>query len=208
MRFKHIIWDYDGTLFDSYPVMASAFSDLLRERGIDEPVNTVVSLMKVSMGHARQYYKDKYRLDDAFFDRFKVLAADAECKNTKLFDGAWELCHAVCEHGGHNYLLTHRGGSAVHFIEKAGLSVCFTELVTSENGFQRKPSPDGIIYLLQKHGISHDEALMIGDRDLDILAAINAGIHSCYFTEGNGPCDIAEFNIDRFSELYEILGIG
>jgi len=48
---------------------------------------------------------------------------------------------------------------------------------------------------------------MIGDRDLDILAARNAGIHSCYYADGGKPSAIAEYSVSSHGELYKILGI-
>ena len=33
MRYRHIIWDFDGTLFDTYPVMARAFTETMNEAG-------------------------------------------------------------------------------------------------------------------------------------------------------------------------------
>ena len=207
MRFNHIIWDYDGTLFNSYPVMATAFNAALIERDIDisEPLNTIISFMKVSMGDTEKHYTQKYHLDDAFFERFEIMSKNAEIENTKPFDGVVELCDFICKCGGKNYLLTHRSESAIYFMEKYGLMTNFTELITSKQNFPRKPSPEAILYLMDKYEFSHDKAIMIGDRDLDILSAKNAGIHTCYFTSGNKASDIAEHNINHFSELYKIL---
>jgi HAD superfamily hydrolase (TIGR01549 family) len=207
MKFKHIIWDYDGTLFDSYPVMAAAFSHALEEYGFAEPADIIMAFMKVSMGHAIRHYTEKYKLNNNFLERFKALNINAEHENTKSFDGVAELCHAVCESGGENYLFTHRGESAFYYIEKYGLTGCFTEFICSKQNFPRKPSPDAILYLLEKYKLSSDAALMVGDRDLDILSAKNAGIYACYFANGSEPSGIADFNINYFSELYKILGI-
>ena len=49
MRFARIIWDYDGTLFNTYPVMAAALCDRLRTHDIIESVDNVIALMKVSI---------------------------------------------------------------------------------------------------------------------------------------------------------------
>ena len=208
MRFKHLIWDYDGTLFDSYPIMANAFEDTLKEYGIIEPANAIMSFLKVSMGDTEKHYGEKYQLDDAFWERFAVLKKNAEMENTKPFDGVIELCNAVCEHGGKNYLLTHRGESAIYFMGKYRLLTKFTELITSEQNFPRKPSPEAILYLMNKYEFSRDDAIIIGDRDIDILSGNNAGIHTCYFTNQDDKSNIGEFNINCFSALYKILDVG
>jgi HAD superfamily hydrolase (TIGR01549 family) len=187
--------------------MSAAFHDTLKEYGIIEPVNTIMSFMKLSMGDTIRHYKEKYQLGDAFFERYKILNTNAENENTKPFDGVVELCNAICKNGGKNYLFTHRGGSAAYYLEKYELLTNFTELITSKQNFPRKPSPEAILYLINKYRFSNDEALMIGDRDLDILSAKNAGIHTCYFTNGGRLSDTAEYNINSFLELYRILDI-
>lgn len=70
-------------------------------------------------------------------------------------------------------------------MEIYGLYGYFSDFITSQQGFERKPSPDAINYLINKYDMIHSETIMIGDRDLDLLAAKNAGISACYFTDEN-----------------------
>ena len=207
MRFKHIIWDYDGTLFDTYPAMAEAFRDALLERGISEPADEIMSLMKISMREARAHYTGRHSLDDTFFERFEELRGCIEIEKARPFDGVVDLCNAVCKQGGKNYLFTHRGKSAVKFMEQYGLLVSFTELITEERNFANKPSPEAVLHLMFTHGFSGDEAIMVGDRDIDVLSAQNAGIHSCYFSSHSEKSSIAEYSAESVAELLGIFGI-
>jgi len=210
MKFKHIIWDYDGTLFDSYPVVAAAFNETLEKYGIVEDVSDIYSHMKTTLAYANEYYKEKYNLDDAFFEQYINLRTIYDFEKTKPFVGATELCEAICRYGGKNYLYTHRNDSAIEAMEKYGMAKYFTEIITSQQKFTPKPSPDAILYLLEKYKFSCDGAIMIGDRDIDILSGKNAGIYACYLSDGNGECtvaDYADYSVNSFSELYEILGI-
>ena len=54
-------------------------------------------------------------------------------------------------------------------LDKAEIASYFTEVVTSENGFARKPSPDSFLYLINKYDIKH--GLVIGDRQIDIAVS-------------------------------------
>ena len=188
--------------------MAAAFSAVLREYGIAEPANTIQSLMKVSAGYAKQYYKKLYSLEDSFFDRYKTVKRSHEIDRAKPFDGVAEICRRICGHGGSNYLFTHRGESAQYFIDRFGLAQYFIELVTSKYNFERKPSPEGILYLAAKYGFQRDKALMVGDRDLDILSAKSAGISGCYITDGKVPLEAADICVDRPADLFRVLGLG
>jgi len=207
MRFKHIIWDYDGTLFDSYPVVVDAFNETLAKYGIIEDVNEIYSHMKITLSHANEHYKKKYKLDDAFFEQYKNLRTFSDREKTKPFSGATELCQAIYKSGGKNYLYTHRNDTAVESIEKYGMANYFTEFITSRQNFAPKPNPNAILYLLGKYNISRDKAIMIGDRDMDILSGKNAGIYACYLSDGNEICEAADYNASNFSELFEILEV-
>ena len=55
--YKHIIWDFDGTLFDTYPVMGSIFKRMLEEEGIEESLDGILKYMKLSMSYALHHYK-------------------------------------------------------------------------------------------------------------------------------------------------------
>jgi len=68
--------------------------------------------------------------------------------------------------------------------------------------FPLKPDPTALKFLCEKFAIDVDEALMIGDRDIDIEVGHNAGIKGVLFDpEGF----YAEFPTDyRVSNLLEI----
>ena len=49
-----------------------------------------------------------------------------------------------------------------------GLDVYFTEILTSQSGFDRKPSPEAATYLISKYHLKPERTFYIGDRTLDI----------------------------------------
>ena len=76
--------------------------------------------------------------------------------------------------GGRNFLVSHRNHLVLEILDKAEIASYFTEVVTSENGFARKPRPDSFLYLINKYDIKH--GLVIGDRQIDIEAGKAAGL--------------------------------
>jgi phosphoglycolate phosphatase-like HAD superfamily hydrolase len=46
----NILWDFDGTLFDTYPAYTNMLADVLGERDIYKQ-------LKISYSHALQHYK-------------------------------------------------------------------------------------------------------------------------------------------------------
>ena len=203
--YKHVIWDFDGTLFDTYPVMAKTFKEGLKREGIEEPLNEIVKQMKVSMSSAFKYYEKKYQIDKEFVTKYQSRRKEAEFELSKPFEGITEICKYIHSSDRKNYLYTHRGDSSIKLLERYDLNVYFSDFITSRQGFERKPSPNAINYLINKYNIIHSEAIMIGDRDLDLLSAKNAGISACYFTNGYEKNSNSDYIINNFQQLYSIV---
>lgn len=203
--YEHVFWDFDGTLFDTYPTMASAFYHTLKVYGVNEPLSKIMECMKVSMSHAIQIYKDKYNVDENFLERYNKFRKQEEQDNCKPFPYIEDICKCVCLNGGKNYLYTHRGQTAIDFLKAYQLYDYFCDFITSEHGFARKPSPDALEFLIEKHHINKDKAIMIGDRELDVLSGKNAGIDACLFTENEQGKTVADYLITDFSKLNSIL---
>jgi HAD superfamily hydrolase (TIGR01509 family) len=202
----HMIWDFDGTLFDTYEAMGKALQQTFQENGIHEPLEEIIRCMKISISEALKYYKEKYRIDDAFIQSYQATRREMELEHSKPYPGVLELLRYGKETGRCNYLLTHRGETSIAFLQRYSVFDCFTECITSRNNFERKPSPAGILYLMDKYRIRPEEAIMIGDRELDILSGKNTGIDACFFDESGLSCKAADYNIRSMKELYEIIG--
>jgi len=74
---------------------------------------------------------------------------------------------------------------------------------------EKKPSPQPILYFLDKFNISPDQALIVGDGQNDILAGKSAGILTCAVTYGfRSETEIAslepDYMISKFSELLSL----
>jgi len=203
--YKHIIWDFDGTLFDTYPVMGRLFKELLAEEGIEEPLDEILKHMKVSMTFAIQYYEEKYHITQKLIDQYHQRRKEREFNLSKPYPGIEEICRFIYESGRRNYLYTHRGSSSIALLKEHGLHDYFSDFITSKQGFARKPSPEAIHYLIDQHNMVHSEAIMIGDRDIDILSAKNASIDACFFTEGGEKSELADYTIHRFDQLSTII---
>ncbi|PFA62792.1 phosphoglycolate phosphatase [Bacillus sp. AFS015802] len=203
--YKHIIWDFDGTLFDTYPVMAETFKETLEKNGIEEPLEKIMKQMKVSMTHTFNYYGEKYGIGQEFIAAYDSRRKEVEFDLSKPFEGMVELCKYIHETGRRNYLYTHRGESSMKMLEDFGMTGYFSDFITSEHGFERKPSPDAIQHLIRTHHIDHSEAIMIGDRNLDLESGKNAGISSCYFTDVLVENPHADYVVTSVEDLYKII---
>ena len=150
MNYQDYIWDLGGTLLDNYETSTAAFVQTLKEYGLQA-------------GH-----DEVYKANEA-----------EELTHPVLFDGAADLLRRIVAKGGRNFLVSHRDNQVLEILEKTAIASAFTEVVTSANGFPRKPSPDSMIYLKDKYPIS--SGLVLGDRPLDIEAGQAAGFDTYLF---------------------------
>ncbi|MBQ4051142.1 MAG: HAD-IA family hydrolase [Oscillospiraceae bacterium] len=187
---KHFIWDFDGTLFNSYPTIVEAFRRALEEYGHTTDKEDIFSRMIITIPSACAYYQEKFGLPDEAIDRFRALQRELEPEYLIPMEGAAELCEEIVRRGGKNYIYTHRGTTAHDHMHRWDMDAFFTEYVTNaDTAFDRKPSPASILYLMEKYGMDPKETVMIGDRPLDVQSGKNAGVFGCFFDSGNTGTD-------------------
>ncbi|HHT53546.1 MAG TPA: HAD-IA family hydrolase [Clostridiales bacterium] len=201
--YDYLIYDFDGTISDTYPVFTKALLELLGRRGREADYSTTYSKLKVSVGHALRYYG----LSDCnteYHSIWKELALAEQ----QAFPEAPEILRFAIALGKKNYLYTHSGSIVYKLLEKMGIHDCFDFVLESTTyKFPRKPAPDALNFLVKTCGIDRRRALMIGDRDIDIEAAQAAGIAGCLFDPGGYYPDCkAEHYIKSLLDLKAITG--
>jgi len=77
----------------------------------------------------------------------------------------------------------------------------FSDILTKEDPFPRKPDPAAIEAIIRRHDLDRAATLLIGDRDLDIRAGRAAGIRICFFGTGDHTVP-ADVEIAAYAELH------
>jgi HAD superfamily hydrolase (TIGR01509 family) len=205
--FRYIIWDFDGTLYDTYPEISGVMAGALGGFGIVERREDILANLHVSLSHSLKYYSEKHHIPlDALSQRFFVLEEDMDVSSCLPFEGAIETVEKVRENGGSNFIFTNRGKSTFRFLDRWNHRYLFDEIITRESGFDRKPSPDAINHIVCRYSLEKDRVIMVGDRDVDLNAAINAGIRCCYFDSHGIPSKARpDYSVRSFRELGAIL---
>lgn len=179
---KNFIWDFDGTLFDTYTHTVSILHELMREVGKPCDYDTLFAKSRRSLGEARLYCQ----ATDEEWTEFYRREGNIETEPIALpYKGAENVLKKVIENGGKNYIYTHRDAVTFKYLKKHKWMEYFEGFVTNEHNFPHKPAPDALLYMIKRYNMNLDETVMIGDREIDVLSGKNAGIHACLFTEGN-----------------------
>ena len=169
MKYRDYIWDLGGTLLDNYETSTAAFVETLAQYGIEQEHDRVYEALKVSTAFAIEKFAPD--IED-FLENYKENEA-RELEHPVLFEGIPELLKDISDKGGRHFLVSHRNKQVLDILEKTKVLPYFTEVVTSESGFARKPNPESMLYLKEKYKI--ENALVIGDREIDKEAGQAAG---------------------------------
>ncbi|HEL2474242.1 TPA: HAD-IA family hydrolase [Streptococcus suis] len=173
------IWDLDGTLLDSYEAILAGIQETYEQYKLPFDREEVKQfILRYSVKDLLVRDADKYGLDSDELNR--VRATSLKEKNTQipLMAGAREILDWTAEKGIQNFVYTHKSDNAFQVLEDLGVRHHFTEILTSDSGFARKPSPEALLFLIDKYGLDGENTYYIGDRLLDVETAVNAGIHS------------------------------
>lgn len=176
------IWDLDGTLIDSYEIIVDSLYQIYKEKGFDidkkEILNDVIS-ESVSFFIMKMEARFGVPFDD-LKDRYSVISHNAK-DNIKAMKHAVEILKYIKDNNIPNFVFTHRGVTTESVLKNIGIYEYFDEIVTSQSGFQRKPSPEGLNYIVDKYHLDKDNTYYVGDRKMDIMCANNAHIKSIMF---------------------------
>jgi HAD superfamily hydrolase (TIGR01549 family) len=175
LPYHHYIWDFDGTLFDSYPHSTRALYLTARHYGVEVRYDDVSRAIRHSFARAfalvglteeqlRMFHRQ--RGDDAFEPPIVP------------FPHAEAVLRALKDAGVNHYLYTHSNHKmSVRFLKNFGLDRYFTGWVTPDDpGFTMKPDPGAIRYILDHWRIAPADAVMVGDREIDVRCARDAGV--------------------------------
>ncbi|MTH53180.1 HAD-IA family hydrolase [Bacillus mangrovi] len=171
----HILWDFDGTLFNTYPAFTETMYKLLKPEIRKEHI---FEQLKVSFSHAARTFELTEEDIAVFKKQEKALSP--------VLKPPFPYAEEVLRYASKNVIMTHKPRNEVEAILKHyRWEHYFDEIVAGDDGFPRKPHPAAYEYLHRVHRID----LAIGDRELDILPARELGIKTCLFQNDAAGAD-------------------
>ena len=204
---RHAFWDFDGTLLDSYPAMVRAFVAAAADYGVAVTEERALRLMKENLRFCCEVIGRENGIPaEELIAAFRRHEQGELAQGLPPVEGIPEVLETLHRRGVKHYVATHRDLQCRALLEKAGLAGYFDGYVTQEDGLPRKPAPDMLKHLMQKHSLDPEACVMIGDRPLDTEAGMNAGILSVLLdTEGRFPDGRCSLRIADAKELPDFI---
>ena len=212
-RVRAFVFDLDGTLIDSKMDLVHSVNVTLRKTGrADLPTDLIVSyvghgapqLIASALGPAAS--KDQRREGLAIF-----LAHYHEHKLdlTRAYPGVVEGLRSLA--GYPMTVLTNKPTKmSVEILEGLKLVQFFRAVYGGDSFATKKPDPSGALAILSELGASPEESAMVGDSDVDIETARNAGMLAVAvnygFGQHNREKQPADIYVDSLTELAALQG--
>lgn len=206
-KIRHLFWDFDGTLYNSYPQVTGAFAKGLEQLGLSHLLDgeAVLKLLKVSVFHGAQWCAERSGVDvQEIMQKYRSFHEQETV--FPPYEGMQDCLRRLHDAGFRHYLYTHRNHTAVDQLKRDQLWELFDDAVLRTDGFPDKPAPDALLALMERNGLTPDECAMVGDRDIDIQAGHNAGMIGVLFDpdEFYASCPV-EIRAKNMPELCEKL---
>jgi len=216
---KLLIFDLDGTLVDSREDLANSINAMLSHFGKHPLPHEVIAsyigdgapmLVRRSLGDP----DDENFVQDALL-YFMAWYREHKLDTTYVYEGITESLDAIRKSRNGEPLkmavLSNKPvGPSRAIVEALGLGQYFFQIYGGNSFHTKKPDPAGVQALLEEAAVFAEEAIIVGDSDIDVLTARNAGIYSVGVTYGLAPHTLEDAPpdvlIDHPRELADVLG--
>lgn len=203
-RYKAIIYDCDGVMFDSFDANLAFYDRIMAMMGRPSLDRANAEHMRILHTYAnREVLAHFFPTEPEFAQSLRAAAAvdyselvpfmrmEAEFRETlDLLKGRVEL--AVC---------TNRSTSMDMVLESFNIASYFGCVMTASRAANPKPHPDPLLKVLEHYGITSGEALFVGDSEVDRLAAAAAFVPFVAY-----KADMPGYaRIDRHGEILALL---
>ena len=185
---KAILFDFDGTLADTTPGILCTMKETLKTMGLPVPddrtiIQTIGLPLAQCVAIAGKLPPDEAQRGAGIY---RELFPTFELTHISIFPGVAETLETLSRSGLRLAICTSRGsGSLTRILTAHGLMGKFEVAVTASDNLPGKPLPDMVLSLLERMGLSADEAVVVGDTTYDILMGRSAGCRTIAVSYGN-----------------------
>ena len=178
MKYKAVLFDMDGTLLDTLEDLRDGVNLMLERRGY--PLRTMEEICAFVGNGARQLMQLALPVGTADAEVESVLEEYREwykvnyCIKTRPYDGVEEILTSLRTRGVKVAVVTNKpDATARQLAEKffPGLPA-----FGQRDEIPKKPAPDMVRNALEVLGVAAQDAVYIGDSEVDVKTARNAGL--------------------------------
>lgn len=183
MKYKAVVFDMDGTLLDTLADLGDAMNRVLEQHGFaTHPMDAYRRFVGSGAGQLVARALPAHERDEDLQNRcLQAFLREYEAGwriRTCLYEGIPELLDALAARKIPMAVLTNKPQAFAELCMREFLSRWdFALTVGQAPGVPVKPDPAGPRQVIDHLGVRPDEILYLGDTDVDMFTAVNAGMH-------------------------------
>ena len=205
---KAIIFDWDNTLVDSWPIIHHAMVETFKHMG-HKPWDLKETKEKVGKSMRDQFpglFGERWQEAGEVYTK---TYRDSHLQKLQAFPLAKELLESLQEKDLYLAVVSNKQGQVLRLeAEHMGLSDYFDKLIGAHDAARDKPFPDPVIMALDGSGIRMDEHVwFIGDSITDVETALNTGCTPIFYGDGELPKDMKNkvYYIDNHGHFRKLI---
>lgn len=189
---KAVIFDMDGTIFDTEVVYRKSWVTAAEELGLDiDILSELPNITGRNHANIAQYFAEKYGTDFPFVELFATMWKHSDCAletNVPPRPYIPEVLNALKADG---YLLAIASSTnrerVSHYLTVSGFSHYFDAVISGERVKNGKPAPDIFLLAAKIMGVAPEECVVVEDSRQGVLAGINSRMPTVMIPEYQ-PC--------------------
>lgn len=180
MKYKLVIFDLDGTILDTLDDLCDSVNFALEKNNL--PLRTLKEV-RTFVGNGIRNLIERavpentpVAVTDSVFGDFKTHYALHSADKTKPYDGIIQVIESIRGNGMKTAVISNKADFAVQSLIEKYFSGLFDYIAGEKEGIKRKPAPDSVYGAINELKIGFADTVYIGDSEVDILTAKNAGL--------------------------------
>ena len=183
---KAVIFDLDGTLLNTLGDLHASINHTMEHFGF--PLHTLEEV-KGYVGNGvvkliQRACPENVGNGEEVLEYFKADYAVHGEDTTRPYDGIIELLEELKKRGIMCGIVSNKYDGALKRLDEKFFKGYFDVCIGERPEINKKPAPDMVYMALDALGITKDEAVYVGDSDVDIETAKNAGLKCISVTWG------------------------
>lgn len=193
--YRLVIFDMDGTILDTLTDLSNAVNHTLKHFGYPERTQQEI---RSFLGNGSRYLIEKSlpannaviptKLE-LLLDYYNSYYKENCAVHTKPYKGIWELLLKLKHENKLIAVVSNKPDFGVQELCQHHFPNLFDFACGERTGIRRKPAPDSVQEVMQRLKVAGKEAVYIGDSEVDISTAQNAGLEAIIVTWGFRDAD-------------------
>ena len=177
-KYKLVIFDMDGTIFNTIDDLTIATNYALRKNGlrevtVEEEYYFVGNGLFTTAKRATPEGTDEETVKAVYEDMF-VFYKEHNEDNTRPYDGIVEVIKKLKAKGIKTAVVSNKADIGVQKLAEKYFTDCFDCAMGETKGFALKPERDMVDEILNRMNVKTEDAVYIGDSNVDMETAVNS----------------------------------